>query len=386
MIYRDFGATGVKVSQLGFGLMRLPILEEKKNEADSAKFIDEKESARMVDYAIDNGINYFDTAYVYHGGESENFTGRALSGGKRQKVHIATKSPVWKVKETSDFDRFLDEQLGKLQTDYIDFYLLHALNIESFERIKALGALDFLDKAKKSGKVRFAGFSFHDKSESYPKIFESYNWDFTQILYNYLDAEVDDGPGKPGFEYAQKKTQAMIIMEPLQGGNLSNFLHPKVIDIFKSVSPGWTPTEWALRWLWNYPEISILLSGMSTMEQVMENVRIASQANIGQMTSNQLKAVDEVVTIMKDLKGVSCRACGYCMPCPSGVDIPWVFGVYNKTFLFPDSPSPKRSYNFFGDPAKRADKCTECGQCEELCPHKIPIRAKLKEAHSVLKE
>jgi len=381
MIYRDFGNTGVKVSQLGFGLMRLPIQVDKINDPESGKYINESLAIRMIDCAIDHGINYFDTAYVYHGGNSESLLGKTIVGNKRNKILIATKSPVWKVNQSSDFDTFLNEQLEKLGTDHIDFYLLHALNINSFKKACQLDALRFLDKAKASGKIRFAGFSFHDDYKSYPKIFESYDWDFSQILYNYFDAKMDKRPGKRGFEYASKRTSGLIIMEPLQGGNLAEFVPDEVKEIFDSTLLKRSPAEWALRWLWNFKQVSLLLSGMSTIEQLEENIKIANDAKPDTMTVVEIKAIESATKTFMKLRSIPCRGCKYCMPCPSGVNIPWIFNCYNMSQMFQDSPGPKKEYNFFSNPASRADKCTECGKCEEVCPRAIPIRQKLKEVH-----
>lgn len=266
MQYRDFGKTGVKTSILGFGAMRLPIVGEDVSQ------IDEEKAIEMIRYAIEHGVNYVDTAYPYHMGNSEKIVGKALKDGYREKVFLATKSPVWQVERHEDFERFLDQQLEKLQTDHVDMYLMHALDKERWEKIKALRFFEFFERAKAQRKIRFAGFSFHDKYPIFKEIVDGYDgWDFCQIQLNYMD--VNYQAGVRGLKYAASKGLAVVIMEPLKGGKLAK-LPQKVQDILKRSGKNWSAVEWSLRWLGNFPEVSVILSGMSTLEHVKENVEI----------------------------------------------------------------------------------------------------------------
>jgi predicted aldo/keto reductase-like oxidoreductase len=382
MLYRKFGRTGVDVSILGFGLMRLPLATSDENDPDRNKKIDEAEATRMVHKAIDSGVNYFDTAYVYHGEMSESFTGKALSGGKRNKVCVATKSPVWRAKETGDFAKYLDTQLERLQTDYIDFYLLHALSIGTFNKIVELDVFNEMEKFRKAGKIRFLGFSFHDDQENFFKIYDSYKFDFCQIQYNFLDEEFQ--AGRAGMLHAAKDNTAIIAMEPLRGGDFTKKVPKPVQDIWDSMPQKRTPAQWALRWVWNHPQFSLLLSGMTTMEQLEENIQTASKAQANSLTAQELENIGKVKDTYNSLIAVPCTKCQYCMPCPSGVAIPDNFSFYNDYRMFGDGDGPKFAYNNFFPEHVRADKCTECGECEEKCPQQIPIREKLKEVHQNL--
>lgn len=382
MLYRKFGKTGVDVSILGFGLMRLPLTTDDETDPDRNKKIDEKESLRMVDRAIEAGINYFDTAYVYHGEMSEVFCGKALQGGKRNKVLIATKSPVWKAKGTADFGKFLDTQLERLQTDHIDFYLLHSLSIGTFNNIVAMDVFSEMEKFRKAGKIRFFGFSFHDDQENFFKIYDSYKFDFCQIQYNFLDEEFQ--AGRAGMLHAAKDGIGIIAMEPLRGGDLTKKVPPRIQELWDSAPVKRTPAQWALRWVWNHPQFSLLLSGMTTMEQLEENIKTASEAKPDSLTPQELEIIGKVRDTYKATIAVPCTKCQYCMPCPSGVAIPDNFNMLNEYVMFGESGGPKYVYNNFFPDHVKADKCTECGVCEEKCPQKIPIREKLKEVHSKL--
>ncbi|CEQ17552.1 aldo/keto reductase [Paraclostridium sordellii] len=279
MRYREFGSTGEKISILGFGCMRFPQTDGK---------INEDETLKMVRYAIDNGVNYIDTAYPYHGGESELVVGRILKDGYREKVNLATKLPSWNIKSREDMDKYLNEQLKKLQTNYIDFYLVHALDKELWDNLVKNGIFDFLDEIKRKKKVRYVGFSFHDKYEVFEKIIDDYGWDFTQIQYNYIDEDYQ--AGTKGLEYAYKKGLGIVIMEPLRGGKLVNNLSNDIKDIIKFANTKKSPIKWAFKFLYNKSEIGIVLSGMSTMEQVIENIKICDEeGKANSMTKDEKK-------------------------------------------------------------------------------------------------
>ncbi|WP_368490871.1 aldo/keto reductase [Clostridium sp. BJN0013] len=372
MLYRKFGRTNEMVSILGFGCMRLPILPGR----DLSK-IDEKKAMELVRYSIDKGVNYIDTAYPYHGtgmskgGKSEPFVAKALKNGYRKKVKLATKLPSWLIKTRNDMDKYLNEQLERLETDYIDFYLVHSLNHRDWDRLKENGIDEFLDSAIKDGRIKYAGFSFHDKLDLFKEIVDYYDWSFCQIQYNYLDENFQ--AGTEGLKYAAGKGLGVTIMEPLRGGKLVNNLPEKAKTTFSEATIKRTPSEWGLRWVWNHPEVSVVLSGMNSIDQVIENIKIANEAKENSLTEKELKIIDEVKNIIKGKVKVNCTACGYCMPCPSGVNIPGCFSSYNNHSMF----EKDETYGFI-PPDQKASNCVECGKCETHCPQNIPIREKLK--------
>ncbi|AFA49965.1 aldo/keto reductase [Acetobacterium woodii] len=382
MLYRKFGKTNEDVSVLGFGCMRLPVID-----GDQANIDDEK-AIKMVRYAIDHGVNYIDTAYPYHGaapgkgGESEPFVARALKDGYREKVKLATKLPVWMVQSYDDMERLLDEQLKRLETDVIDFYLLHGLNKTFWHNMEKLGVGKFLDQAIKDGKIKYAGFSFHDDFDLFVEIVDAYDWDFCQIQYNYLDENYQ--AGKKGLEYAASKGMGVTIMEPIRGGGLVDKLPQEVLDVWDKAAIKRTPAQWALRWVMNHPEVSVVLSGMNTMDQVVENINTANEGAANSLTKEEIELVDAAKKIIKAKMKVNCTGCRYCMPCPSGVDIPGHFSLYNNAFLFDMLPRIKNQYvNMFPQVAK-ASNCVECGNCEEHCPQNIAIIQELKNVRAVL--
>jgi len=378
LLYRTLGKTNEKVSALGFGCMRLPIID-----GDGSKIDDEK-AIEMLHHAIDQGVNYIDTAYPYHGtgmgkgGESEPFLSRALKDGYRDKVNIATKLPSWMIKTREDMDKYLNEQLKRLGTDRIDFYLLHALGKDTWENLKNLGVTEFLDSAIKDGRIRYAGFSFHDKLEVFKEIVDYYDWSFCQIQYNYLDEEFQ--AGTEGLQYAANKGLGVVIMEPLRGGRIVRNLPESVVNTFDNADIKRSPAEWALRWVWNHPEVSVVLSGMNTMDNVVENVRVASEALPNSLTEKEVEIMDNVKKSFKERIKVNCTGCEYCMPCPAGVNIPRNFSCYNEYSIFVTPATEKElkeRYNSISE-AERADKCVECGKCESHCPQAIKIREELK--------
>ena len=375
MLYRKFGKTNEMVSVLGFGCMRLPLI------GNDPTNIDEDKAIKMVRYAIDNGVNYVDTAYPYHGtgfmqgGASEPFVAKALKDGYRERVKLATKLPSWLIKTRADMDKYLNEQLKRLETDSIDFYLVHTLNKDVWPVLKEAGIGEFLDQAIKDGRIKYAGFSYHDESKLFKEIVDYYDWTFCQIQYNYLDEDYQ--AGKSGLEYAAQKGLAVVIMEPLRGGNIIR-LPEAAQAIFNQAEVKRTPVEWALRWVWNHPEVSVVLSGMSAMEQVVENVQIAQSAEANSLTSRELAMIDEVKQLFKSRIKVNCTACSYCMPCPAGINIPTCFAAYNDHWVFDATPEAKSRYGILSNIYSPASKCVECGQCESHCPQNIAIREQLK--------
>lgn len=375
MKYRQFGRLDWKVSALGFGCLRLPTTNGKEN-------IDEVEAARMLRYAIDHGVNYVDTAYPYHGGNSEPFLGRALQDGYRDRVRVATKLPSPRVEAWGDFDRYLNEQLERLQTDHIDFYLLHGLRKDWWHKLRDLGVLEWGEEAQRDGRIVHLGFSFHDEYEVFEEIVDAYDWTFCQIQYNYMD--VDTQAGTKGLKYAASKGLAVVIMEPLLGGRL---VEPpeRVKAVWNDASVSRTPVDWALQWLWNKPEVSVVLSGMSTMKQVKENVASAEASGIDSLTDAELAMVDGVREVYESLCPIPCTQCGYCMPCPQGVDIPRNFEIYNDGVMY-DKPDRARRYYRSLDEEKHADACVACLECEDACPQRIPISEWMVRVHEVLGE
>ena len=371
MLYRTLAKTNEKVSALGFGTMRLPIIGQDKGN------IDEKKAEAMIRYAVENGVNYIDTAYPYHNGQSEPFTGKVVKDLGRSDLLVATKLPSWKVNQGEDIDRLLNEQLERLQTDYIDFYLLHTLNKRFWETYKRYDFAAFLERAVKSGKIRYAGFSFHDGAALFKEIVDSYDWSFCQIQFNYLDENFQ--AGLEGLRYAAEAGLGIVIMEPLRGGSLAGELPSDVEKVFKETNENRSPVEWALRYVWDYPEVGTVLSGMSEMDHVKENLKIASYSQADALNEGERKIIYRVRDLLKEKMRVPCTSCGYCMPCPNGVNIPECFTLLNKASMFGNAEEVKSSYLKGVPDGQKAGACIECGICEDHCPQNIPIREKLKE-------
>lgn len=381
MQYRKMPGTDKQISILGFGCMRFPVIDNEPSK------IDEEKATKMLRYAIDEGMNYIDTAYPYHGtgmtepGQSEPFVGKVLRDGYREKVNVATKLPSWIVDTREDMDRILNDQLKRLEIDSIDFYLIHSLNEKLWRSMESLGVKDFLDCALKDGRIKNAGFSFHDDSvDLFKEIIDAYDWRFVQIQYNYLDEYYQ--AGRKGMEYAVSKGLGIIIMEPLKGGSLAENLPETAMETFEKQKSGVSPANWALNWLWNQRDVMVVLSGMSTMEQVEENIHIANESKADSLTNEELEAINKVKVILKNKVMVDCTACGYCMPCPHGVNIPRNFSYYNDFNRF-DNPGVKTNakviYNRILSEKEKAKTCVECGECETHCPQNIAIIDKLKE-------
>ncbi|MRR33652.1 aldo/keto reductase [bacterium] len=384
MLYRKLGKNGPEVSVLGFGCMRLPLLNATGAATDifDPKMpIDEEQATQMVEYALSQGINYFDTAYGYHGGQSETFLGRALKG-KRERIILATKLPVWLVRKPEDFDRLLDEQLARLDTSYLDYYLLHALGSSTWECMRELAVLGLLDKARADGRIRRVGFSFHDDVGTFKEIVDAYQWDICQIQYNYFDRSFQ--AGEEGLLYAAAKGIGTVVMEPLRGGRLTEKIPEEIMTLWDQAPVRRTPAEWALRWVWNQPEVSLVLSGMSTMSQLQENIRIATDAEPESLAAEELAVVDKVTEVYRSKLQIPCTSCAYCLPCPHGVNIPANFSLYNDAFLFKDADLSVMLYNHFIPAASRASGCTACGACEERCPQHIRIVEELQKVHAHL--
>jgi predicted aldo/keto reductase-like oxidoreductase len=374
MKYRTFGKTGLEVSALGFGCMRLPVVD-----GVHAK-IDEPRTTAMLRQAIDRGVNYLDTAYVYHSesfakpGNSEPFLARALKDGYRDKVYLATKQPSWLVQSPADMDRFLDEQLERLETETIEFYLLHSMNRGTWDRLVKNRVSDFLDRALASGKICYAGFSFHDELPLFREIVDAYDWDFCQIMYNYYD--VESQAGREGLHYAAEKGLGVVVMEPLRGGALIRGLPEEARKVFREADAERTEAEWAFRWVWDHPEVSTVLSGMNAEAQVEENLRLAETVSDKGCNGEDRNTLGKVSGIIRRLQRVDCTACGYCLPCPEGVNIPRNFSLINDHHMLSDPSAKTRYFGFLGE-KERASACVECGQCEEQCPQQIPIIAEL---------
>lgn len=357
MQYRKFGNTGVEVSALGFGCMRLPLNEDKT--------INEDLAISMIRNAIDNGVNYVDTAYPYHQGQSEIVVGKALKDGYRKKIYLADKMPEWLLETEEDFDKYLDEQLAKLDTDHIDFYLLHALGRERFEeKVKKLNLTKKLAEAKASGKVRYVGFSFHDSLDLFKEIIEYWDgWDFCQIQYNYINTDYQ--AGTEGLRYAASKGLGVVVMEPLLGGKLAN-LAPHVAEVFPE---GKSHVEYALDFIWDQPEVSLLLSGMTEPDQVEGNLQYASRSHVGMVTEEEKEIYAKAKEIFDRMALVNCTKCAYCMPCPFGLNIPELFAAYNMTASH-GMAKAKAAYEAL---EKKADACRACHHCEQECPQHIKI-------------
>jgi predicted aldo/keto reductase-like oxidoreductase len=372
MLYRKMKKAAPELSILGFGCMRLPLKDN--------GLIDEDQAAMMLRYAIDNGVNYIDTAYPYHNGESEPVVGRALTGGYREKVHLATKLPSWLIKSREDMDKYLDEQLARLRTDFIDFYLVHGLIRPFWENLSGLGVTDFLDDAIADGRIRYAGFSFHDNTTLFKEIVKGYDWTFAQIQYNFMDEHFQ--AGTEGLNFAAKKGLGIVVMEPIRGGLLAKDL-AGISEIWQKAKVQRPPAEWALRWVWNHPEVTVVLSGMSTPEQVRQNVALAESGLPDSLTKKELALFGKVRKELEKRIIIPCTRCKYCMPCPHGVSIPECFEFYNQVHIYETGETTQHIYEmrlggFFDGTPHYASLCEECGECEEKCPQSLPIRENLK--------
>ncbi len=378
MQYRSFPKIPeVRISILGFGCMRLPTL------GGEFTRIDEPLAIRLLDRAIDAGVNYLDTAWPYHGGESEKFLGRFLVHGRRDQVHLATKLPVWLVENERDWERLLDEQRTRLQSDTIDFYLLHGLNADRWHTIRRLRGLEAMERARADGRIQHIGFSFHGSIGEFRTIADGYDWEFCQIQYNLLDEDYQ--AGTEGLRHAAARQIGVTVMEPLRGGGLAANLPDAVKAIWASHPDRRTPAEWALRWVWDHADVATALSGMNSESQLTENLAAANRAGIDVMGPQETALVEQVRGYYRARTLVPCTTCGYCQPCPNGVAIADVFSSWNSSAMFNDRQKASAVYRaFVMGGGHGADACLECGECEPKCPQAIPIPGKLKEAHAHL--
>ncbi len=371
MLTRINQKNGEELSILGFGCMRFPA---------RAGVIDEPRAIKMIHDAIDKGVNYFDTAYIYHAGKSESLLGKALVGGFREKVKIATKLPPFMVKNLDNAKRIFKTQLERLQTDYIDYYLLHMLTDKAgFDRLADMGVLKWIEELKAKGTIKNIGFSFHGAKNDFEQILKAYPWEFCQIQYNYMDE--NNQATKDGLILANEMGIPVVVMEPLRGGKLVTNLPEDVKKAFADCNRDRSPAEWALRWIWNHPQVNVVLSGMSDEAQVEDNIRIASSTKANSLTDEELSVFDNVKRILHERTKIPCTACGYCMPCPAGVDIPGCFSHYNDKYLINDKGIRFQYYRNLGAVAAQpsyASQCKDCGKCESHCPQKISIRSELK--------
>lgn len=376
MRYRPVTSEKWQCSVLGFGCMRLPVF-------DNVKDIDEEQATSMLRYAIQNGINYIDTAYPYHGGNSEVFLGKALKDGLRNKVKLVTKMPSWLINSEKDFDQYFNEQLERLQTDYIDIYLLHAMNRNRFALLKSLNVFEWLEKAKKNGKIRSIGFSFHDDYDAFIEIVDAYPWDVCQIQYNLMD--VNANPGKAGLEYAHAKGLSVIVMEPLRGGDLTRVIPPAIQDLWDQMPTKKSPAYYALQWVWSHKEVSVVLSGMSNISQIMENIIYANDSEVGKLTSEENNIIDKIRQTYEIIKPLNCTKCGYCQPCPNEVNVPYLFDLYNEISIYGVYDKARFGYNFLPE-ENRPTHCDGCGRCLDLCPQQIKIPEMIQKIRAIFEE
>lgn len=368
---RKMSNLGIETSLLGFGCMRFP------TNADGS--INEAEAERMLDKAIAEGVNYIDTAYPYHDGKSEIVVGKILKKYERSSFYLATKLPVWLVNTVEDADKYFEEQLAKLQTDYIDFYLLHAMNKERWDAMLKLGVVERLDELKAAGKIKYLGFSFHDSYEVFEEMMNYRDWDFCQIQLNYMDAE--EQAGLKGHDLAEKKGVPLVIMEPVKGGSLASF-SDEIMDKFHAVDPEASAASFALRWVGSQPNVKVILSGMTTMEQVEDNLKTFKEFK--PLSEAEWQTVDEVKAILDSRVQNGCTGCRYCMPCPAGVDIPGCFSAWNTYHVYQNYYAVNWKWETEMGEAHQAKNCVECGKCEKACPQKLSIREDLKKVQADL--
>jgi len=373
MQMRKMGKLGVEVSAFGVGCMRFPMTV-----INGEEVVDESISTPAIRYAIDHGVNYFDTAYVYSGQKNETALAHALRDGYREKVYIATKLPCGMCSSREDMDRILEESLARLETDHIDFYLLHALSKNSWLKMQSLGVIEFLDTAKAEGKIRYACFSFHDDAKAFAEILQAYDWDMCQVQFNFMD--IHNQATIDGVRLAGEKQIPVVVMEGLLGGKLAN-APDNVQEIYDNWPVKRSPVEWAFRWLCNFPQVATVLSGVTNLDMVKDNLEIFDRCFVGAMDSEEMALIDRVREAYLARTKIGCTDCKYCMPCPSGVDIPRIFSVWNNLYLYGMSLAGNGRYKATLSEGHGADKCIGCGACEAVCPQKLPIPEKLRQAH-----
>ena len=376
MQYRKFGKLDWETSVLGFGCMRLPVSEDGS--------IDEPQATEMLHYAIDNGLNYVDTAYFYHNHTSEDVVGRALQGGYREKVNLVTKMPVWEVESKDKLDDFLNAQMRKLQTDHLDFYLLHALSEKHWKQVQEWDVLAWAERAIADGRIGALGFSFHDEFESFKEIIDGYDqWALAQVQYNYMDIEYQ--AGTRGVQYAASKGIPIVVMEGLRGGKLAATPHG-LLELFKSAPVQRTPVGWAFHWLWNQPEIKVVLSGMSTLDQVKENMALSDEAQVGGMSPADQAVITQAREWFLARSPIDCTRCRYCMPCPNGVVIPDMLWLINDAVMYDAMADKAYDYKNYVNTEDNAGNCIACLECEQVCPQSIEISSWMEIIHATLGE
>ena len=377
MKYRQFGKLDWKSSVLGFGVMRLPLLD------NDPTHVNEEEAIKMLHYAIDNGVNYIDTGYFYHGGKSEQIAGKSLKGSYKEKAKVAVKMPIMIVQSASDFDRLFNEQLKRLDMPKMDFYMLHGLGGTSWQKLRELGIINWAEKKMAQGYFDYFGFSCHDEYAAFKGIIDSYdNWTFAQVQYNYMD--VHRQAGIRGVKYANFRNLGVVIMEPIRGGVLAKEPPELVAKVWETAPRQMSLAEWALQWIWNQPEISVVLSGMSTMGQVQENIASTERSGIGKLDKDDLALINRIREAYKNLCPIPCSGCRYCMPCPNGIAIPSIFEIYNDGVAY---NIPNRGTLRYQDSlldGKRGDLCAKCNKCVEICPQKIDVPEWLEKIHELL--
>lgn len=361
---------GISPSLLGFGCMRFPVTEDGK--------IDEEKAEKMLDLAMEKGVTYYDTAYPYHGGDSEPFVGRVLNKYDRSSYFLATKLPIWLVESREEAEKKFYEQLERLDKEYVDFYLIHALDKERFEKMKQLEIVEMCEELRRKGKIRYLGFSFHDDYEVFEEIINYHHWDFCQIQYNYMDTDIQ--AGDKGYKLAEEKGIPMVIMEPVRGGLLSGFSQD-INEMFRKVNPDQSVASWALRWVASHPNVKVVLSGMSDPEQVEDNLNTFN--NFRPLSEEEEATVKQVVDTLRARVQNPCTGCRYCMPCPQGVNIPDSFRIWNDYHIYQKYSVVKGRWEGMKDEEKPVN-CVECGACEEQCPQKISIRQDLKRVQADL--
>ena len=372
MQYRTIPKNGDEISSLGFGAMRLPLKNGK---------IDREKASKLIYLAIDNGVNFIDTAYLY--GDSESFLGEILKGEYKDKVKISTKLPAINVRKYEDMENLLEEQLKRLQRDFIDYYFIHAVDLKAINRLLKRDLIKFLNKAKKEGKIRYVGFSYHGPKEEFPLLVDGYDWDMVMVQYNYFDENVQ--ASMEGIEYAASKGMGIFVMEPLKGGILAGKMPREAEEAFKKANPDKSTAEWAFQWVLNNRNVTCVLSGMNSIEQLDENLSVADSTTPLSMSFEEMETVELVKRVMRNSLKINCSTCGYCMPCPQGVNIPECLKIYNEKYLFEHkgflNDSIMDYYQYVGGimgSSGNAGKCNGCGKCLRKCPQKLDIVKELK--------
>lgn len=373
MQYRTFKKLDREVSLLGMGAMRLPETEDGQ--------INEPEAIDIIRSAIDAGINYVDTAFGYHNGKSEGLVGKALKDGYREKVLLADKMPIWLAKDEEHMKEMFQTQLERLDTDYIDMYLVHSVNKPNWKRIKKLNLMPFLEKMKAAGKIKHIGFSFHDSYELFEEVLDSYPWEFCQIQLNYMDKDIQ--AGVKGLKLAAEKGLSVIIMEPLKGGKLTTGIPPTVQELWDNAPVKRTPAEWGFKWLANMPEVTLILSGMSSGEQLQQNIATVSAADLNVLSDEERELIDKVSDEYNRLIKYSCTGCEYCLPCPQKLKIPDLIDTLNEWNIYGQNPATKMEYVEWVPEGRHASDCISCKACEKKCPQGLPIAQIMKETSEI---